>query len=87
DGNIHVNVMLDKSDPRQARMGEKAVKEIFAATIELGGTLSGEHGIGNTKAAFFPMEWSPATIAAMQAVKRAFDPQNILNPGKIFPTS
>ena len=86
DGNIHVNVMLDKSDPQQARMGEKAVKEIFAATIELGGTLSGEHGIGNTKAEFFPLEWSPATITAMQAVKRAFDPQNILNPGKIFPT-
>lgn len=86
DGNIHVNVMLDKSDNRQASMGEKAVKEIFAATIELGGTLSGEHGIGNTKAAFFPLEWSPATIAAMQAVKRAFDPQNILNPGKIFPS-
>jgi glycolate oxidase len=86
DGNIHVNVMLDKSEPRQARMGEKAVKEIFAATIELGGTLSGEHGIGNTKAEFFPLEWNPATIAAMQAVKRAFDPQNILNPGKIFPT-
>jgi glycolate oxidase len=86
DGNIHVNVMLDKSEPRQARMGEKAVKEIFAATIELGGTLSGEHGIGNTKAEFFPLEWSPATIAAMQAIKRAFDPQNILNPGKIFPT-
>ena len=86
DGNIHVNIMLDKSDSRQARMGEQAVKEIFAATIELGGTLSGEHGIGNTKAEFFPLEWSPATIAAMRAVKKAFDPQSILNPGKIFPS-
>jgi glycolate oxidase len=86
DGNIHVNIMLDKSDARQAAMGEKAVKDIFAATIELGGTLSGEHGIGNTKSAYFPLEWSPATVAAMRAVKRAFDPGNILNPGKIFPS-
>ncbi len=86
DGNIHVNIMLDKSDARQAAMGEKAVKDIFAATIELGGTLSGEHGIGNTKSDFFPLEWSPATIAAMRSIKRAFDPDNILNPGKIFPS-
>jgi len=86
DGNIHVNVMLDKSDVQQAVMGEQAVEKIFAATIKLGGTLSGEHGIGNTKSEYFPLEWSPATIAAMRLVKRAFDPHNILNPGKIFPS-
>ncbi|MBN2332590.1 MAG: FAD-binding protein [Deltaproteobacteria bacterium] len=85
DGNIHVNVMLDKNNPHQTAHGEQAVREIFAATIELGGTLSGEHGIGNTKSAFFPLEWSPETIAVMQRVKKAFDPHNILNPGKIFP--
>ncbi|MBN2706664.1 MAG: glycolate oxidase subunit GlcD, partial [Deltaproteobacteria bacterium] len=85
DGNIHVNVMLDKNDPEQARRGEEAVAEIFAITLSLGGTLSGEHGIGNTKSAYLDKEWNSATIAAMRAIKRAFDPENRLNPGKIFP--
>ena len=85
DGNIHVNVMLDKNDPAQAQRGEQAIDEIFAITLELGGTLSGEHGIGNTKSAYFNKEWSPATIQAMRAIKKAFDPDNRLNPGKIFP--
>jgi len=86
DGNIHVNVMLDKNDPDQAKRGHQAIDEIFNITLELGGTLSGEHGIGNTKSAYFDKEWNPATITAMQAVKKAFDPENRLNPGKIFPT-
>jgi FAD/FMN-containing dehydrogenase len=85
DGNIHVNVMLDKSDLDQAERGRKAIDKIFAITLEAGGTLSGEHGIGNTKSAYFDQEWNPATIAAMRAVKKAFDPDNRLNPGKIFP--
>ena len=85
DGNIHVNVMLDKDDPDQAQRGHQAIDEIFAITLELGGTLSGEHGIGNTKSAYFDKEWSPATIATMRAIKKAFDPDNRLNPGKIFP--
>ncbi len=85
DGNIHVNVMLDKDDPEQARRGHQAVDEIFTITLGLGGTLSGEHGIGNTKSAYFDKEWDAPTIAAMRAVKRAFDPDNRLNPGKIFP--
>jgi FAD/FMN-containing dehydrogenase len=77
--------MLDKNDPGQAARGEKGVDRIFAITLELGGTLSGEHGIGNTKSAWFDREWDPATIKLMQAVKQAFDPENRLNPGKIFP--
>ncbi|MBN2231441.1 MAG: FAD-binding protein [Deltaproteobacteria bacterium] len=85
DGNIHVNVMLDKTDPGQAERGERAVAEIFRATVGLGGTLSGEHGIGNTKSAFLPLEWDAPTIATMRAVKLALDPENRLNPGKIFP--
>jgi len=85
DGNIHVNVMLDKNDPEQAIKGHKAINQIFSITLELGGTLSGEHGIGNTKSAYFSKEWTPATIATMQALKKAFDPGNHLNPGKIFP--
>ena len=87
DGNIHVNVMLDKNDPDQAARGARAVDEIFAITLALGGTLSGEHGIGNTKSAWFDREWDSATIAAMKAVKNAFDPENRLNPGKIFPAA
>ncbi len=87
DGNIHVNVMLDKNDPDQAERGRRAVDEIFTITLELGGTLSGEHGIGNTKSAWFGHEWDPDTIALMKAVKRAFDPENRLNPGKIFGSS
>ncbi len=85
DGNIHVNVMLDKNDPDQAERGRKGIDKIFAITLEAGGTLSGEHGIGNTKSAYFDKEWDPVTIATMRAVKKAFDPDNRLNPGKIFP--
>ncbi len=85
DGNIHVNVMLDKDDPDQAQRGHRAIDEIFTITLELGGTLSGEHGIGNTKSAYFDKEWNPPTIATMRAIKQAFDPDNLLNPGKIFP--
>ena len=87
DGNIHVNIMLDKNDPLQAAAGEQALKEIFSAVIELGGTLSGEHGIGNTKSDFFSLEWDSNTITAMRLIKKAFDPNNILNPGKIFPVN
>ncbi len=87
DGNIHVNIMLDKNDPGQAARGEKGVDRIFAITLELGGTLSGEHGIGNTKSAWFDQEWDPATIELMKSIKRAFDPENRLNPGKIFPAA
>ena len=85
DGNIHVNIMLDKNDPEQAARGEKGVDQIFAITLELGGTLSGEHGIGNTKSAWFDQEWDTTTITLMKSIKRAFDPENRLNPGKIFP--
>ena len=85
DGNIHVNVMLDKNDPGQAARGRQAVDEIFDITLKLGGTLSGEHGIGNTKSAWFDREWDASTINLMKEIKRAFDPDNRLNPGKIFP--
>ena len=81
DGNIHTNVMFDDADTPKA---EAAVKEIFAATLRLGGSITGEHGIGLSKAAYLPMELGPATIAAMKRIKQALDPNNILNPGKIF---
>jgi glycolate oxidase len=81
DGNIHTNIMIDEEDRPRA---EAAVREIFAATLRLQGSISGEHGIGMSKAAYLPMELGPETIAAMKRIKRALDPNDILNPGKIF---
>jgi len=60
------------------------VKDIFAEAIRLGGTLSGEHGIGTSKAAYLGMELSDEVIDTLKSIKRLFDPNNILNPGKIF---
>jgi glycolate oxidase len=85
DGNIHVNIMLDKSKPEEHRHGLEAKERLFRFVLSLGGTLSGEHGIGITKSAFLPLEIDPATLGLMRKLKQLFDPNNILNPGKIFP--
>ncbi|HEY6839162.1 MAG TPA: FAD-linked oxidase C-terminal domain-containing protein [Geobacteraceae bacterium] len=85
DGNIHVNVMIDKEIEGMEEKAHKAIKEIFQAALELGGTMSGEHGVGLAKQPYIPLELSPDQIGAMQAIKRALDPNNILNPGKVFP--
>ncbi len=81
DGNIHTNIMIDDVDLPKA--GE-AVKEIFAAVLRLGGSITGEHGVGISKAPYLPMELSPDALSAMKRIKQALDPNNILNPGKIF---
>ena len=85
DGNIHVNIMIDKSVPGQEEKAHEAIKEVFQAALDLGGTMSGEHGVGLSKQPFIPMELSCDQIAAMRAIKRALDPRNILNPGKMLP--
>ncbi|MFA6823398.1 MAG: FAD-linked oxidase C-terminal domain-containing protein, partial [Geobacter sp.] len=85
DGNIHVNVMIDKEVPGQEEKAHQAIKEVFQAALDLNGTMSGEHGVGLAKQPFIELELSPAQIATMQAIKLALDPNNILNPGKIFP--
>ena len=85
DGNIHVNVMYDNTSEEQETAAKNAVKEIFISTLEMKGTLSGEHGIGVTKSAYIGMEIEPAELALMKRIKLVFDPDNILNPGKIFP--
>lgn len=84
DGNIHVNVMVDLREPGMETKVHEVMEKIFGAAVELKGSLSGEHGIGTSKARYLGMELDPATIVYMKAVKQAFDPNNILNPGKIF---
>lgn len=83
DGNVHTNVMTDKNDPHKMELAEKAIHEVFEVTLKLGGTLSGEHGIGLAKAPFMNMAFTPEEMALFRAVKKAFDPNNILNPGKM----
>jgi glycolate oxidase len=85
DGNIHVNVLYDRQVPGEREMVNPAVEDIFTIVRELNGTLSGEHGIGLTKAPYLGMELSEAAIALQRRIKEAFDPHNIMNPGKIFP--
>ena len=84
DGNIHVNVMYDAKNPEEDAKAKTAVEEIFRTVMALGGTLSGEHGVGLTKAPYLSMELDPVSIALMKKIKSLFDPNNILNPGKIF---
>jgi glycolate oxidase len=85
DGNIHVNVLIDRRKPGEEDRAHAAVKEIFKATLDLGGTLSGEHGIGITKAPYLAMELGDMGVEVMKRIKKSFDPNNVLNPGKIFP--
>jgi glycolate oxidase len=84
DGNIHVNFMCERADADAVRRAREAVRETFAASVELGGTISGEHGIGYVKAPYLSMALGDTTIEAMRRIKLALDPQGILNPGKMF---
>jgi len=85
DGNIHVNIMIDKSDKDEALRAESAVKEIFQLVLSLGGTISGEHGVGISKMPYIDIELSQPAIEVMKNIKQVLDPKGILNPGKIFP--
>jgi len=84
DGNIHVNIMTSGTDADETRRAEEAVEEVFRKTVEMGGTISGEHGVGISKAPFLEMEVGPLGVAVMKRLKECFDPNGILNPGKIF---
>jgi glycolate oxidase len=84
DGNIHVNVMVkDKNDNQQMANGHKAIEEIFKLVVDMGGTLSGEHGIGTSKAPYMSIAFSDAEMELFRSIKKAFDPNNILNPFKM----
>ena len=84
DGNLHPNVLCDLRDNAQMERVVKAAQEIFISAIELGGTLSGEHGIGLLKREFVRMSLDPELVDLMQEIKSSFDPNNILNPGKVL---
>ena len=83
DGNIHVNVMVDGSSEEELAKGHDAIEEIFRLVVDMGGTLSGEHGIGTSKAPFMDIAFNEEEIELFRAIKASFDPNNILNPGKM----
>jgi glycolate oxidase len=85
DGNLHPNILFDLRDKEVLHQVEGAGEEMLRAVIEMGGALSGEHGIGLEKNAFMPWVFSVDDLQAMQRVKGALDPTGMLNPGKIFP--
>ncbi|SPD76076.1 Glycolate oxidase subunit GlcD [uncultured Desulfobacterium sp.] len=84
DGNIHVNVMLDKDNQKEEQNAHALVIALFKRVIIMGGTITGEHGIGITKSPYLEMEISRPGLELMKRIKKAFDPKGILNPGKIF---
>ncbi|HFD39343.1 MAG TPA: FAD-binding protein [Anaerolineae bacterium] len=86
DGNLHPNILFDKKDPDQVERMKQAAADIFAASVRLGGTLSGEHGVGNLKLPFLEQDLGPLYIEVMGKIKKALDPKGILNPGKVVPT-
>ena len=85
DGNLHPNILCDKSDHEEMARVAGAARAIFEATVELGGTLSGEHGIGLLKKQFMELDLGADAIALMRKIKDAIDPLGIMNPGKVFP--
>jgi D-lactate dehydrogenase len=85
NGNLHVNLLFDPQDPGIGARTEAALDELFATTLSLGGLLSGEHGIGLSKRAYMERALEPSTLATMRAIKQVFDPDGILNPGKLLP--
>ncbi len=87
NGNLHVNLLVDPDDPVQMAQAKPCLAAIFNLVISFGGTLSGEHGIGFEKKEFVGLEIEPATLELMVRIKRQFDPNNILNPGKLFPAA
>lgn len=84
DGNLHVNIMYHRHDRGEVLRAERALRDLMKTVVALGGAISGEHGIGLAKTAFLRLQHSPAQVKAMQAIKRALDPHDICNPGKMF---
>jgi glycolate oxidase subunit GlcD len=85
DGNLHPNMLFDARDPAQVEQAWQAAEAVFRVALEMGGTLSGEHGIGILKRPFMPLALGADVLAMQQAIKAWFDPQGRLNPGKVLP--
>lgn len=85
DGNLHPTILTDRRDPEQMKRAERAVAEIFATALDLGGTLTGEHGIGMAKRPFMGAQFGPVGLDLLRRVKAAIDPKGTLNPGKVLP--
>ena len=84
DGNVHPTILTDETDHEEMERVHLALEEIFAKTIALGGTITGEHGVGLAKKPFLSGQFDEASYALMKQVKLALDPRGLLNPGKIF---
>lgn len=84
DGNLHVHIMYRRADARERAAAQTAIRRVMETVVALDGAITGEHGIGLSKSPFLALQHAPAEIAAMRAVKRALDPQDILGRGKIF---
>lgn len=85
DGNLHPNILFDRSDPDELARVEQASKEIMAVCVEMGGTITGEHGVGLDKRSYMSLVHSPDELEAMRGVKAVFDPRGNMNPGKVLP--
>jgi glycolate oxidase len=86
DGNLHPNILFDLRDPDEVQRVEHAARDIFRTAIRLGGTLSGEHGVGTLKREFLEEAHGPLAVSLARSIKQVFDPRGLLNPGKVFPT-
>ncbi len=84
DGNFHVSLRLDMDDEREVQAAERFLDRLAERALSMEGTCTGEHGIGQGKIKYLPIEHGPEAMAVMVAIKRAMDPQGIMNPGKIF---
>jgi len=84
DGNLHVNIMYHRADPKETKAAEAAVQKLMETVVAMGGAISGEHGIGLAKTPFLRLQHNAAQVGAMIAVKKALDPRGICNPGKMF---
>jgi len=85
NGNIHVNLLVNPDNAEEMKRADECLDEVFSLVLSLQGTLSGEHGVGIAKRPFVPREIDETTINLMKSLKRTFDPNNVLNPGKLFP--
>ena len=86
DGNLHPNILFDLRNRDEVQRVELAARDIFRAAIRLGGTLSGEHGVGTLKREFLEEAQGKLAVSLSRSIKQVFDPDNLLNPGKVLPT-